>query len=625
MSNAISRKIRIEPLSIGRGKTGPVMLVRRQSGEDETLALAGSRDGVSFSKRFSVVRLLGRDKKEEDISACSDFRLGGTEDDPIMTYCRRKGTKTELCYAGTKDRRTWLSAGAVPGLTAAGVLFPAETDQIDDIVYSGGTELTISRSRDLKNWTTIGSGAPDRHFFDGGNFTVMNAWQTRAGILVAYQGEIKNDILADVNLCDHKIGEERFIKIGAALFDTADPGRLLWHSELPLLELPLSETKNFKVVGMVPLGALGENLRIYLRSNGGQVAFFDLPEEVVTDHYERLPVRLAKNKKNPILVPTDLPWERDGAFNPTAVDLSGEVHLLYRAVGEGGFSFIGYASSQNGVDIDERLPYPVYKPREAFEGGTSAPLGDAGLFASGGSWGGCEDPKLTRIEDTIYLTYVAHNGTWPMRTALTSISVADFLAKRWNWSRPELLSAPNVGSKSVVILPEKVDGQYVIFHRLWPNIVVDIVPELEFGPSKRWLSVKGKIPPRRSFWDSQKLSLGAAPIKTERGWLAVYNAVDRRDSSRYKIGAMLLDAKDPLKVIARSRQPLLSPDKWYENDGKPGIAYPGGAVERDGQLSVYYGGADRVSCVATIPTDELLWHLERDKTPAIKMSAVRFA
>jgi predicted GH43/DUF377 family glycosyl hydrolase len=118
------------------------------------------------------------------------------------------------------------------------------------------------------------------------------------------------------------------------------------------------------------------------------------------------------------------------------------------------------------------------------------------------------------------------------------------------------------------------------------------------------------------------MSMGAAPIKTDKGWLAIYNAVDKRDSSKYKIGAMLIDLKDPTKVIARCRRPILSPDEWYENNGKPGIAYPGGAVDLDGILHVYYGGGDLVSCVATIGTEEMVWHLLKDRDPKFKLLGV---
>jgi predicted GH43/DUF377 family glycosyl hydrolase len=318
-----------------------------------------------------------------------------------------------------------------------------------------------------------------------------------------------------------------------------------------------------------------------------------------------------------------LKWEKDGSFNPTALRLGDKVHLLYRAVGDDGYSSIGYASSDDGLNFDERLSKPVYTPHYWFEKNGGEYTRDETIFSSGGSWGGCEDPKVTQIGDRIYMTYVAHTGVWPMRTVLTSISADDFLKKKWKWSRPQLMSPPGVGSKSVVLFPEKINGNYYIFHRMWPNIMLDIVPELEFGQGKRWLTGQQMILPRKSFWDSLKMSVGSTPIKTKDGWLIIYNAVDRLDGGKYKIGAMLLDLNDPSKVLARSRRPILTPSEFYENDGKPGIAYPGGAVEIGDELFVYYGGGDKVCCVAKIPMDELLRSLRKDAEPKLKIHKVR--
>jgi len=80
------------------------------------------------------------------------------------------------------------------------------------------------------------------------------------------------------------------------------------------------------------------------------------------------------------------------------------------------------------------------------------------------------------------------------------------------------------------------------------------------------------------------------------------------------MGAMLLDLKDPSKVLYRSSKPILEPTEWYENEGyKAGVAYPCGAVIFNNKLHVYYGGADMVTCVATAPYDEFMDHLKTDK------------
>jgi predicted GH43/DUF377 family glycosyl hydrolase len=100
---------------------------------------------------------------------------------------------------------------------------------------------------------------------------------------------------------------------------------------------------------------------------------------------------------------------------------------------------------------------------------------------------------------------------------------------------------------------------------------------------------------------------GPAPIKTKYGWLVLYHAMEKRDPNRYKLWAMILDAKDPTKVLYRSSEPILEPDLWYENEGfKSGIVYSCGAVVKNGELFVYYGGADMVTCVATANLDAFL-------------------
>src|SRR5208283_386356 len=105
-------------------------------------------------------------------------------------------------------------------------------------------------------------------------------------------------------------------------------------------------------------------------------------------------------------------------------------HLLYRAIGESDVSVLGYASSRDGFHIDERLEKPAYIPREPFEGVNpyrpyiSEP---AGIYVSGGGgMGGCEDPRLTKIGRTVYMTYVAYDGHSHPRVALSSISLDDF-------------------------------------------------------------------------------------------------------------------------------------------------------------------------------------------------------
>ena len=314
-------------------------------------------------------------------------------------------------------------------------------------------------------------------------------------------------------------------------------------------------------------------------------------------------------------------WESKAVFNPGVIYEEGKVHIVYRAVGDSEVSVLGYASSSDGFHIEERLDQPIYVPREPFEGaGLVYPTPshyqrtyvsiEGEDYVSGVGWGGCEDPRLTRIDDRVFMTYVAFDGYSPPRVALTSIHISDFLAKNWQWKKPVLISPPGVVDKNACILPGKINSKYVIFHRIFPDILIDFVDDLDFDGTTRWLIGEFKIRPRKTYWDSRKVGAGPPPIKTKDGWLLIYHAVGERDPGRYKIGMMLLDLKDPTRVLARSEEPILEPQVWYENEGwKAGVIYPCGAVVIKDRLLVYYGGADKVTCVASAKLDELLEQL----------------
>jgi predicted GH43/DUF377 family glycosyl hydrolase len=340
------------------------------------------------------------------------------------------------------------------------------------------------------------------------------------------------------------------------------------------------------------------------------------------------PEFLTKHHGNPIIEPrSHVAWESKATFNPAAVDIDGKVHLLYRAIGDQDISVVGHATSSDGLHIDQRYDEPAYIPELIPDAKhrVSLPAINNGAYVSGGGgWGGSEDPRATYIteDNTVYMLYVAFDGWSPPRVALTSIDVKNFLAERWDtWSKAKIISMPpeqlakdkrfkDVVDKNACLLPEKINGKYVIFHRVFPDILIDFVDNLDFD--NEYLKGEFKISPRPGYWDSRKLGAGAPPIKTKDGWLLIYQAVDDRDASQYKIGAMLLDLKDPTKVLYRTNEPILSPEEWYENKGwKYGVVYPCGAVARDGSLFIYYGGADSVVCVASANLDEFLDQLKK--------------
>jgi predicted GH43/DUF377 family glycosyl hydrolase len=323
-------------------------------------------------------------------------------------------------------------------------------------------------------------------------------------------------------------------------------------------------------------------------------------------------LRLERAKHNPIIEPSDYPWESVATFNPAAVKLGNKIHLVYRAVGEGEVSSLGHASTYNGWYITERSPFSIYSKLFRHDEGEKKID-----YISGGGWyGGCEDPRLTRIDDRIYLIYTAFNGWSSVRLALSSIRVKDFKKGNWGkWKRPVFLSPPGEIHKNWVLFPEKINGKFAIMHSITPEPLVDYLDDLDYFDDTKFLrSTFAQDPKRKKYWDNWVRGIGPTPIKTKDGWLILYHAMDKRDPNRYKLGAMLLDLKDPTKILHRSKSPILEPDKHYENDGhKWGVVYSCGAVVKNGELLVYYGGSDKVTAVAGIELEKLINSLKKDE------------
>jgi len=203
--------------------------------------------------------------------------------------------------------------------------------------------------------------------------------------------------------------------------------------------------------------------------------------------------------------------------------------------------------------------------------------------------------------------------------ALTSISLDDFISRRWNWKEPVLISPPGQIHKNWVLFPEKIKGKYAILHAISPKIMIDYFDSLDELDGKNFIY---SVHQSSALWGTRdKLirGVGPSPIKTKYGWLVLYHKMEKHDTNRYKLWAMILDAKDPTKILYDSNQPILEPDVWYENEGyKSGVVYSCGAVIKDGELFVYYGGADKVSCVATTNLDKFLKELMRSGASKLK-------
>ena len=106
-----------------------------------------------------------------------------------------------------------------------------------------------------------------------------------------------------------------------------------------------------------------------------------------------------------------------------------------------------------------------------------------------------------------------------------------------------------------------------------------------------WGNHKCVATTRDGMWDCARVGAGAAPIKTEEGWLEIYHGADF--NHRYCLGALLLDLNDPSKVIARSEEPIMEPiTNRHLVDGDT--------------ITMYYGASDEVICKAELSISEIL-------------------
>ena len=330
-------------------------------------------------------------------------------------------------------------------------------------------------------------------------------------------------------------------------------------------------------------------------------------------------LQLTRSAANPILSPHELnDWETQATFNPAALAADGKVHLIYRAIGKDNVSVLGYAMTHDGIHVHERRADPAFfSRRKDDEPKVGAPID---YLSGGGGDGGCEDPRLTVIDDVVYLLYTAFDGWNSIRIALSTIPLEDFLNRSWNWSEPVLISPPGEIHKNWSLFPEKINGKYAVLSNISPNIRVNYFDSLEDLKSEgQKIRLEYTKVTRKKVWDTWVRGAGPPPLKTKKGWLILYHAMDASDPNRYKLGAMLLDLKDPTKVLYRSSAPILEPDECYENEGfKAGVVYSCGAVILDGKLYVYYGGADTVTCVAVADLKSFLDELTSGGAPKVR-------
>jgi predicted GH43/DUF377 family glycosyl hydrolase len=398
-----------------------------------------------------------------------------------------------------------------------------------------------------------------------------------------------------------ELPEERVFGVEALLLDRNDPSKVIAKTHYPFM-VP---EEVYEVYGHVPKVIFPSSAikhRDWIRLYYGAADTVCCLATARLSHIKRilksgLKSVFKRHAKNPIISPDKrFSWRCLATFNPAAIELEGNIYILFRALSYDKTSSIGLAVTSDGFTIREILDTPIYVPRKPFEM----------KLMPGHS--GCEDPRAVKIGDKIYMFYTAYDNVNPPKVAVTSITINDFLNRNWKWSCPKIISPPGVDDKDACVLPEPIKGKYFYIHRVGGvNIAYDYLDSLEAVDPSTLVS-RILFSPRTGMWDGKKIGLAAPPIKTEKGWLMLYHGVSH--DNFYHVGAALLDIQQPERVIARTTTTLLSPEASYEREGYvKNVVFPCGAINRDNRILLYYGAADTHVCVATATINEIFAEL----------------
>ena len=309
-------------------------------------------------------------------------------------------------------------------------------------------------------------------------------------------------------------------------------------------------------------------------------------------------------ENNPVLSAKDIPYEATLIFNAGVAKYQGKYVMIFRDDVKpewGSLDLIGIhlgiATSDDGIHWDVR--------KTPFISQQQAETDEIERFY---------DPRLTVIDGELYMCF-AVDTRHGLRGGIGKIHDLETL---------EVLSMTVPDNRNMVLFPEKINGMYARLERP--------MPVYSRGKDRFdiWYSVSSDF----KFWGNSKLVMGvedvkyandkigpaAPPIKTEKGWLTTFHAVDidmnrgkhgweDQWPKRYWAGLALLDLEDPTKVVGIYKEPLLAPEAPYEieNGLRNNVIFPGGMILEDsGEVKIYYGAADTVECLATADVNDLI-------------------
>ena len=315
-----------------------------------------------------------------------------------------------------------------------------------------------------------------------------------------------------------------------------------------------------------------------------------------------------KRLEKPVLTKDDIPYDASLIFNAGVAKYNGKYVMVFRndyGPTEETYPAVKFRTSLGLAESADGIHWTVSE-KIIFDNKSLLPTDELRRFY---------DPRITVIDGKPYLC-MAMDTAHGVRGCIAE-AAEDF-------SSFNIISASVPDNRNMVLFPEKINGKYVRLERPFPvysrgrdrfDLWLSASPDLVFwGESELVLGVED-VP-----YANDKIGPAAPPVKTEKGWLTLFHAVDIDDTrdkngwektwkKRYCAGIMLLDLNDPSKVIGMSKLPLIAPETYHETETgfRQQVIFPGGMIlEPDGEVKIYYGASDTVECLATAHVDELL-------------------
>src|SRR3989344_3347148 len=305
--------------------------------------------------------------------------------------------------------------------------------------------------------------------------------------------------------------------------------------------------------------------------------------------------KLKVEKLGVILEPTQNYFEKKAVLNPTCYQEGNDVHMFYRAIDDNLISTIGYAKLEGPTKIVERWDRPIISREHGHESR------------------GIEDPRITKIENTFYITFTVHDGknavveyatskdlkTFEKKTVISPQITYDKAAQYFSEAKLkdryfmfEAYYEESAGKdvllweKDVILFPKKINGEFAMLHRILPDIQLVYFDDFEqLGQELFWADYLGALDKyvvlENKYWfESRHIGGGAVPIETKEGWLIIYHATEELNKQRiYRASVALLDLQNPFNVIGRLDYPLFGPDQPWEQSGfVDNVVFPTGTA-----------------------------------------------